>query len=62
MSGFLTFLAISAMVATAIVLLAGLLNLMKDGPGNRSQKLMRYRILFQAIAVVLIVLFLVFGR
>ncbi|EAU42266.1 hypothetical protein FP2506_05491 [Fulvimarina pelagi HTCC2506] len=62
MSGFLTFLALAAMIATAIVLLMGLRNLMKGGPSNKSQKFMRYRIMFQAIAVVLIVAFLVFGR
>ncbi|MEN3794519.1 twin transmembrane helix small protein [Fulvimarina sp. MAC3] len=62
MSSFLTFLALAALIATAIVLLMGLLNLMKGGPGSKSQKFMRYRIMFQAIALVLIVAFLLLGR
>ncbi|RFC62451.1 twin transmembrane helix small protein [Fulvimarina endophytica] len=62
MSGVLTFLAFAAMIATAIVLILGLANLMKGGPGSKSQRFMRYRIMFQALAIVLIVAFLLFGR
>lgn len=62
MSGFLTILAIVAMAATALVLCLGLANLMRGGPGNTSQKLMRMRILFQAIAVVILVAVLMLAR
>ncbi|SMC93838.1 Hypoxia induced protein conserved region [Fulvimarina manganoxydans] len=62
MSGFLTILAVIAMAATALVLCLGLLNLMRGGPGNTSQKLMRMRILFQAIAVVILVAVLMLAR
>ncbi|HEV7433269.1 MAG TPA: twin transmembrane helix small protein [Pseudorhizobium sp.] len=55
MSAFLTYLALLVMVATAGVLLAGLWNMMKAGDGNRSQKLMRARVMLQGVAVILIV-------
>ncbi|HEX2018349.1 MAG TPA: twin transmembrane helix small protein [Aurantimonas sp.] len=55
MSAFLTYLALLVMVATAGVLLAGLRNMMKAGDGNRSQKLMRARVMLQGVAVILIV-------
>lgn len=38
--------------AVAIVLLLGLLNMMKGGSPNRSQKLMRWRVLLQFIAII----------
>jgi hypothetical protein len=40
-----------AIIAVAIVLLLGLVNLMMGGSGNTSQKLMRLRVLLQAIAI-----------
>ncbi len=43
-----------AMIAVAIVLVLGLWNLLKGGSGNTSQKLMRMRVLLQAIAIALV--------
>ncbi|KAA0971657.1 twin transmembrane helix small protein [Aureimonas fodinaquatilis] len=62
MSSFLTYLAFAVMIAVAVVLLAGLRNMMMGGPGNRSQKLMRLRVMLQAIAVIIIVGALYFAR
>ncbi len=44
------------MVATALVLIRGLWNLLKGGSGNTSNKLMQMRVALQAIAVALIML------
>jgi hypothetical protein len=43
-----------ALGAVALVLLLGLANMMRGGPGNVSQKLMRWRVLLQFIALVII--------
>ena len=43
-----------AIGAVAIVLLLGLVNMMRGGSGNTSQKLMRLRVLLQFIAIVVI--------
>jgi len=40
--------------AVAVVLLLGLVNMMRGGSGNTSQKLMRLRVLLQFVAVVII--------
>lgn len=40
------------LAAVSIVLLLGLVNMMRGGPPNRSQKLMRLRVLLQFIAIV----------
>jgi hypothetical protein len=45
-----------AIIAVAIVLLLGLINMMMGGSGNTSQKLMRLRVLLQAIAIGVIML------
>jgi hypothetical protein len=42
-----------AMAAVAIVLLLGLINMMRGGSPNRSQNLMRLRVLLQFIAIVI---------
>ena len=39
-----------------VVLLLGLLNMMRGGSANTSQKLMRWRVLLQAIAIVIIMI------
>ena len=55
MSEFLSHYAVpAAIVAVAIVLLLGLLNMMRGGSPNRSQKLMRLRVLLQFVAIVVI--------
>jgi hypothetical protein len=52
MANFMSHVAVPiAIVAVAIVLLLGLVNLMMGGSGNTSQKLMRLRVLLQAIAI-----------
>ena len=43
-----------AVGAVAIVLLLGLANMMRGGSPNVSQRLMRLRVLFQFIAIVII--------
>ena len=45
-----------AVVAVAIVLLLGLLNMMRGGSPNRSQSLMRLRVLLQFVAIVITML------
>lgn len=50
------FLAIIVMFAVAVVLIRGLLNMLKGGSGNTSNKLMQARVILQAIAVMLIML------
>ncbi|MGA8920503.1 MAG: twin transmembrane helix small protein, partial [Pseudolabrys sp.] len=43
-----------AIIAVAIVLLLGLINMMRGGSPNRSQKLMRLRVLLQFVAIIVI--------
>ena len=43
-----------AIVAVAVVLLLGLINMMSGGSPNRSQQLMRLRVLLQFVAIVVI--------
>ncbi|MFZ0053802.1 MAG: twin transmembrane helix small protein [Pseudolabrys sp.] len=45
-----------AIGAVAVVLLLGLINMMRGGSGNTSQKLMRLRVLLQFIAIVVIMI------
>ncbi|MEP3277846.1 MAG: twin transmembrane helix small protein [Stappiaceae bacterium] len=42
-----------AMAAVAIVLMLGLWNMMRGGDSSKSQKLMRLRVLFQFVAIVI---------
>jgi hypothetical protein len=51
-----TFVVPIALAAVAIVLLLGLINMMRGGSPNRSQKLMRLRVLLQFIAIVVIMI------
>lgn len=48
------YLVPAAIVAVAIILLLGLINMMRGGSPNRSQKLMRLRVLFQFVAIIVI--------
>ena len=43
-----------AIGAVAVVLALGLLNLLRSGSANRSQRLMRLRVLLQFVAVIVI--------
>ena len=47
-----------ALAAVAVVLLLGLFNMMRGGDSNLSQKLMRWRVILQFAAVVLMMLLL----
>jgi membrane protein DedA with SNARE-associated domain len=48
------YLVAGAVGAVAIVLLFGLLNMMRGGSPNTSQKLMRWRVGLQFVAIVII--------
>jgi len=55
MSGFMSYYVVpAAIVAVAIVLLLGLVNMMRGGSPNRSQQLMRLRVLLQFVAIIVI--------
>lgn len=57
MSEFMSHYAVpAAIVAVAVVLVLGLVNMMRGGSPNRSQKLMRLRVLLQFVAIVVIML------
>ena len=47
-----------ATAAVALVLLLGLANMLRGGSADRSQNLMRLRVVLQALAIVLIILVL----
>ena len=55
-------LAILAMVAVVAVLIRGLINMLKGGSGNTSNKLMQARVLLQAVALALLLLTVYFTR
>jgi len=58
-----TYVVPIAVGAVAIVLLLGLTNMMRGGSPNTSQKLMRWRVLLQFIAIIVIMATLwVMGR
>jgi hypothetical protein len=55
MSDFLShYLVPAAIVAVGIVLVLGLMNMMRGGSPNRSQSLMRLRVLLQFVAIAVI--------
>jgi hypothetical protein len=57
MANFMSHIAVPiAIGAVAIVLLLGLVNMMRGGSGNTSQKLMRLRVLLQFVAIVVIMI------
>ena len=51
-----TFILPVAAGAVALVLLLGLINMMRGGSPNTSQKLMRWRVLLQFVAIVVAML------
>ncbi len=53
---FLKILIAVAMAAVVIVLVRGLINMMRGGSGNTSNKLMQARVALQFVALVLILL------
>lgn len=56
MSTLFNILAVVVMVAVVFVLVRGLINMMRGGSGNTSNKLMQARVALQFVAIVLIVL------
>jgi hypothetical protein len=52
MNSIIPWLVPVAILAVAIVLVFGLVNMMRGGDSNRSQKLMRWRVGLQFIAVI----------
>jgi Hypoxia induced protein conserved region len=57
MASFLSSIILPIAVASvALVLLLGLINMMRGGSPNRSQKLMRLRVLLQFVAVIVAML------
>jgi hypothetical protein len=43
-----------ALLAVALVLVLGLWNMLRAGPGSASQKLMRWRVVLQFVAIILV--------
>lgn len=62
MSTAFNIIAILFMVAVVIVLIRGLINMMRGGSGNTSNKLMQARVVLQFLALVFILLALYFSR
>ena len=62
MSSGMFFLAFVIMLAVVAVLMVGLRNLMRDGDGNFSNKMMQLRVFLQFIAVAVIVISLYIAR
>ena len=57
MTSFLSMIILPLAVgAVAFVLLLGLINMMRGGSPNRSQKLMRWRVALQFVAIVITML------
>jgi len=63
MSTVFNIIAVLFMVAVVFVLIRGLINMMRGGSGNTSNKLMQARVLLQFLALVFVLLALYFtGR
>jgi len=62
MSSVFNAVAIVFMIGVVIVLIRGLVNMMRGGSGNTSNKLMQARVVLQFVALVFIVLALWFSR
>ena len=56
MSGFFYNLVPIAIGAVAVVLVLGLVNMMRGGSPQTSQKLMRLRVLMQFVAIIIIMI------
>jgi hypothetical protein len=61
MSNPLEYLAPVAVGAVAVVLVLGLVNMMRGGSSNRSQRLMRWRVILQFVAIVVMMTALYFS-
>jgi len=61
MSGPFSYLAPISVGIVALVLLAGLFNMMRGGSSNVSQLLMRWRVVLQLLAIIIIMATLYFS-
>jgi hypothetical protein len=61
MNEFLNIIITISVLIVAVILIFGLTNMLKSGSANRSQKLMRLRIISQFIAIILIMIFFYFN-
>jgi heme/copper-type cytochrome/quinol oxidase subunit 4 len=52
------FLSYFAVAAVAVVLVLGLFNMMRGGSANRSQMFMRWRVILQFVAIIVLMLVL----
>lgn len=59
---FFTYLVPVALAAVAVVLVMGVFNMMRGGSSNRSQQLMRMRVLLQFGAIVVLLAALYFAQ
>jgi NADH:ubiquinone oxidoreductase subunit H len=57
-----TYLVPIALAAVAVVLVLGVFNMMRGGNSNRSQKLMRMRVLLQFVAIIVLLGALYFAQ
>jgi hypothetical protein len=62
MASFFLILVPFAILAVAVVLGMGLHNMMKGGDGRRSQNLMQWRVMLQAVAVIVILAAIYFSH
>lgn len=62
MSTLFNIIAILFMVAVVVVLIRGLINMMRGGSGNTSNKLMQARIVLQFFALLFVMLALYLSR
>lgn len=64
MDTFLIILIVLVALATLAVLVRGVIGMAqgKDLTGQRSQALMRKRVMYQAVAIILVILFLMMAR
>lgn len=61
-SSIMDYISYIAVGAVAVVLLLGLVNMFRGGSANTSQKLMRWRVGLQAVAIVVLMLTLYFTQ
>jgi hypothetical protein len=61
MNGIFNYIVPVALGAVALVLVLGLVNMMRGGSGNRSQTLMRWRVILQFVAIIVMMTALYFG-
>ncbi len=64
MQTFLLIMVVLAALATLYVLVRGVIGMAqgKDVTGQRSQGLMRQRVMLQAVAIIFVILFILVGR